>query len=501
MKKRLKPDGPLQQDARIMRAEQAALELHELYDNAPCGYHSLDAMGMVIRINNTELRWLGYARDEVVGKLRFIDFILPSDAAQFERTFELLKERGWLHDKEYGMRRKDGSILPVSISATSVQDADGRFVRSNASVFDISARRAAENKLNESELRNTAILDAALDCIVSIDGDGMIIEFNPAAQRTFGYTREQAIGRNVADLIIPPAMRSAHRRGMEHYFATGEGTLLGKRVHVTAMRNGGSELPVELAIARVKLRDHIIFSAHLRDISRERWAEQELRRHADGLRAVSRRLVEVQEAERRTLANGLHDLVGQKLTALNINLSIVRSELAPAVTAQIDSRLVDSMKLVEETIESIRDVMAELRPAALDDFGLTPVLRWYAEQFAQRTGVATTVMESGPARRLPPAVEVAFFRIAQEALANVAKYARARNATVTLRATADAVSLTIADDGTGFDSKLTHQPARDHGWGLMIMRERAAAVGAELAVESAAGRGTQVVVVLRSGAR
>jgi signal transduction histidine kinase len=213
---------------------------------------------------------------------------------------------------------------------------------------------------------------------------------------------------------------------------------------------------------------------------------------------ISRRLVEVQESERRTLANALHDLVGQKLTALNINLNIVKSESACAMTALSGTRLDDSLTLVEETIESIRDVMAELRPAVLDDYGLTAALRWYAEQFSKRTGVATTVIEQGPGRWLPAATEEALFRIAQESLANVAKHARAAHATVTLGLTAQASCLTIADDGCGFDSAVPHQPARDRGWGLMIMRERAAAVGAELKVESAPGQGTRIIVTLRN---
>ena len=208
---------------------------------------------------------------------------------------------------------------------------------------------------------------------------------------------------------------------------------------------------------------------------------------------VSRRLVEVQEAERRVLANELHDLVGQKLTAISINLNIVKSQLAPTQTALFGARLEDSLTLVEETTESIRDVMTALRPAILDDYGLTPVLRWYVDEFAKRTGITSAVIERGPTRRLPPAMEEALFRIAQEALANVAKYARARKATVTLE-TSPGIRLTIADDGCGFDPTARHLPARDHGWGLMIMRERAAAVGAQLAVESAPGRGTQVIV-------
>jgi len=216
---------------------------------------------------------------------------------------------------------------------------------------------------------------------------------------------------------------------------------------------------------------------------------------------VSRRLVEVQETERRALADQLHDLVGQKLTALNISLNIVKIEAVPAMAAQIGARLEDSLRLVEETIECIRDVMAELRPAVLDDYGLTAVLRWYVEQFVKRMGIATTVIEQGPTRRLPPAAEEAFFRIAQEALANVAKYAHAGKVTLTLATASDGTSLTIADDGCGFDPSACHQPARDHGWGLMIMRERASAVGAELSVESTPGRGTRVIATLSNDAR
>jgi signal transduction histidine kinase len=212
---------------------------------------------------------------------------------------------------------------------------------------------------------------------------------------------------------------------------------------------------------------------------------------------ASRRLVAVQEAERRILANGLHDLVGQKLAALNINLNIVKGQLAPRREPQVDARLDESMKMVEETIESIRDVMVTLRPAVLDDYGLASGLRWYAEQFTRRTGLPVLVTETQPGSRVPPATEEALFRIAQEALANVAKYAHAERATVAVDATPKAVRLVIQDDGRGFDPALVHPPTRESGWGLMIMKERAAAAGADLSIDSAPGRGTRIVVKCR----
>jgi PAS domain S-box-containing protein len=479
---------------------QAANELHQLYRNARFGYHSLDATGVVMDINDVELEWLGYARDEVVGKMRITDLMLPQRLDWFEEKFAQLKERDSLHDLEYEMRRKDGTSFLVLVNVAAIKDTNGQFLRTHASVFNVSDRKRAESDLSESETRNAAILHAALDCVVSIDRQGKIIEFNPAAEKTFGYAREEVMGKDVAEIIIPPAVRGAHRRGMQRYLTTGESSLLGKRVQVTAMRRDGSEFPAELTITHVRSLQQSIFCAWLRDITRDKWTQEELRRHANELRAVSRRLVEVQETERRELANALHDLIGQKLTALNINLNIVKSQSVATAPSQVDARLEDSLKLVDETIESIRDVMAALRPAVLDDYGLSAGLRWYATQFSERTAVAAKVIEQGLGRRLPGWVEKALFRIAQEALANVAKYACVSEVTLELVITADASRLTIVDDGCGFDPLACQQPAKDHGWGLIIMRERAAAVGAELSVQSAPGHGTRVVVTLKDHA-
>lgn len=215
---------------------------------------------------------------------------------------------------------------------------------------------------------------------------------------------------------------------------------------------------------------------------------------------VTRRMAEVQETERRDVANHLHDLVGQKLTAISINLNIMKGQLLPEQARPIGVRLDDSLKLVEDTTESIRDVMAELRPAVLDDFGLAAVLRWYADQFTKRSGVDTSVVEMGPARRLSPTAEHALFRMAQNALANVAKHAEAQTAVVTLRTDSRVTCLTVADDGKGFDPAAVDQPARDHGWGLMILRERAAAIDAKLSIESKPGHGTRIVITLNGDA-
>jgi len=212
------------------------------------------------------------------------------------------------------------------------------------------------------------------------------------------------------------------------------------------------------------------------------------------LRALAAWLANVEEAERQRLAQELHDRAGQNLTALSINLNVVRSQLSAQSATKMAARLDDSLRLVTETAEHIRDVMADLRPPVLDDYGLLAALRWYGERFSQRTAVATVVQGEELAPRLPPAVEMALFCIAQEALTNVAKHAQARQVTMMLEGMAGGVRLTIADDGDGFDPTAPRRPGERPGWGLITMRERAQAVDGHLQVESAPGQGTRVVV-------
>jgi PAS domain S-box-containing protein len=132
--------------------------------------------------------------------------------------------------------------------------------------------------LGQSEARKAAILDSALDCILTIDHEGCITEFNPAAERTFGYRRDEVVGKELADVIVPPALREQHRRGFARYLATGEARVLGRRVEMTAVRSDGREFAVELAITRIPLNGPPSFTGYLRDITKRKESEEKLRR-------------------------------------------------------------------------------------------------------------------------------------------------------------------------------------------------------------------------------
>jgi signal transduction histidine kinase len=234
---------------------------------------------------------------------------------------------------------------------------------------------------------------------------------------------------------------------------------------------------------------------------------QSVSKQSAQLRALSSRLAEVEEAERRQLARELHDQVGQNLTALSLNLKIVHDQLAAQQAKVTDEmagplikRLADSLDLVEETTVRSRNVMDHLRPPALEEYGLLAALEWYVSGFQSRTDIDVALNGAEPQPRLPVAIETVLFRITQEAMTNVVRHAQAGQVNISLEVAADGVRLTIADNGVGFDTNSPEQAKKDERqhWGLLNMSERAYAVGGECRVESVPGEGTRVIVEIKS---
>ena len=258
-------------------------------------------------------------------------------------------------------------------------------------------------------------------------------------------------------------------------------------------RSDGSTFPASISIRSIEDDDGQIkyLDGIVEDITERKKAEQEQKVSGSRLRALSVKLQEVEEANRKEIARELHDRVGQSLTALNINLNILHNQLRPDQLEKVNTRLMDSIDLVEETTVNIRDVMAELRPQVLDDYGLAASLRWFRERFFKRTGIqieleTATIEET----RFPEMVETALFRIMQEAFNNVVKHARATTISVTAVKDAESISVTIIDDGQGFDMSANSSSQDLQHWGIVNMRERAEALGGQFQIESELGNGT-----------
>ncbi len=172
---------------------------------------------------------------------------------------------------------RDGTERPIDDSAAPILDTTGSVAGVVLVFRDVTEQRRAEHQMRASEARNAAIMKTSLDCIITMDAMGKVVEFNPAAENTFGYSRSDAVGKDLADLIIPASLRDKHHKGMEHYLATGDGPVLGKRLELPALRADGTEFPVEVAITRIPTAGSPLFTAYLRDISERKRLEESLR--------------------------------------------------------------------------------------------------------------------------------------------------------------------------------------------------------------------------------
>lgn len=230
----------------------------------------------------------------------------------------------------------------------------------------------------------------------------------------------------------------------------------------------------------------------VQDISEQKRVEAELRGYALRLREVSRRLAQVQETERRQVAGELHDSMGRDLTALAINLDLIRAQLPAQVLAGVEARLDDARALIGSAMQNVRSIVTDLRPALLEEWGLLPALRWYAAEFSKRAAIPVEVAITGQEARLPDKAELALFRVAQEALLNCTKHAHARRIDICLEMIPGRATLTITDDGIGFIVEHLDSGGRTPGMGLALMHERMEAVGGTLRMVSARGRGTRI---------
>ncbi|MCX5811465.1 MAG: histidine kinase [Proteobacteria bacterium] len=261
-----------------------------------------------------------------------------------------------------------------------------------------------------------------------------------------------------------------------------------------AMIEIGLEKPYSFLLRDFKVSEAALkhHQEELEELVKER--TNELRATNEQLIEVSKRLGEAEDNERRRISRELHDTVGQNLTALGITLNILRSKLLQEASDAVCLRIDDALAMVEETTENIRSVISQLRPPVLDDYGLFAALRSFGEHFSLRTSINVVLEGEETFPKLNMYIEGALFRITQEALNNAAKHARASKIIVSLKNHVDHVTLTIKDDGVGFDPNNITNIKRLDKWGLTNIKERAMSVGGRCHIESSPGKGAQITV-------
>jgi PAS domain S-box-containing protein len=420
----------------------------------------------------------------------------PDDREWVAQMAQRSMAAGTIFQSPYRIMRHDGSVRIVEAHAQLVRDEYGRPLRQFGALQDVTDRKWAGEQARTTEERFRTIVENVRDyAICLLDKAGNVTHWNLGAQRMFVYRNEEILEKHCSCMYLPEQVEQGEP-ALQLRIASGEGKFSGE---AWRLRKGGSRFWAQITI--MPLLDEFGglrgYSMITHDITQRRRTEEDLRSYAERLRATSLRLVEIQETERRHIARELHDRVGQNLSAIGIDLSLIANGLPPDANPDLAARIEDSMALVEGTVDTMRNIMRELRPPTLDEYGLMSALRSLAAAFTTRTGIRTTVTGSDHRGQLPKSADLAMFRIAQEALNNVARHSQAGRVEITLEIEDARSTLAITDDGVGFDRSVVEGQTPASCWGLLIMRERAEAIGAQFNLNTTPGTGVQVFVEYR----
>jgi PAS domain S-box-containing protein len=508
-----------------LRRSEARLNCSQ--EIAHLGSWELDLMKNELTWSDEVYRIMGLKQQEFGATFEaFLEQVHPDDRTAVEAAYaSSVREGRESYEIEHRVIRKHtGEVRTVLEKCEHFRDATGKIIRSVGMMHDITERKQAEAVLRESEERLAGIIGSAMDAIISVNEHQQVVLFNAAAERMFGCAASDALGQPVSR-FIPQRFRQAHEQHLRQFGETGEtARAIGALGEVSGLRVTGEEFPVEASISRMMAGGHKLYTVVLRDITERKRNEEALRRvheeleqrvqertaalteanralqaeiaqrqQAEAARSqVFSRLVNAQETERRRMARELHDELGQQLTGLKLAVQLVQEQGPCSPLGQ--QKLAELKETVDQLMEDVHNLAWELRPATLDDFGVVLTLERYVQDWSKRSAIAADFQSLGlPAQALAPELQTTLYRVAQEALTNVLRHARARHVSVLLKRTRDRVSLIVEDDGEGFDAEHAFDARfTDKRLGLLGMRERVMLAGGTLEVESGHGRGTTI---------
>lgn len=402
----------------------------------------------------------------------------PGNRAEFDDAGTPVRKLGQ-HLALTGVRTGGGEFsIDASVSQVQLRGS-GLYI---VILRDVTERKQIEVALRENERRYRTLFSKATDGILLMDAQGNVVDVNGSYASVHGYTIDELLKMNLRELDTPETQALAPER-IRRVLA---GETLG--FEVEQWRKDGHIVPLDVAASAIDIDGKLYILAFHRDITERRRAEQELKRSQQALRGLSKAANEALEAERRRTARELHDELGQSLTALKMDLESLRFALPPG-QPQLEERAQAMHALLDGTIAATRRIAADLRPLMLDDLGLAAALDWLTQNFSKHTGIATDLVIDDSVAQVPEPIASALYRITQESLTNVAKYAQATTAEIRLERDGDWVQLTVRDNGRGIEA--ADQDKRGT-FGLLGIRERVTLLGGEVAIEGEPGRGSEV---------
>jgi len=339
-------------------------------------------------------------------------------------------------------------------------------------------RKLAESSLRDSEERLRAILETAVEGIITIDERGIIESLNPAAEKIFGYQTQEVVGKNVK-VLMPTPYRDEHDGYLANYLRTGSAKIIGSGREVVGLRKDGTVFPMDLSVSEVRLAHKRLFTGFVRDISDRKRLEREV--------------LQISDLEQRRIGQDLHDGLCQQLAGIELMSEVLEQNLS----RKSKTEAAQAAKIAEGVRAAIGDtrmLARGLSPVDVESNGLMSALQELASNTEKLFHVACRFECPQPVLLDDHAAATHLYRIAQEAINNAIKHGKARVITVRLTVQSNQSSLTVTDDGRGFVVK----PEQTSGMGLRIMKYRAAMIGATLEIRRANGRGMLVACMFKS---
>ncbi len=474
--------------------EESETRLAAIVEGSDDAIVAISLDGVIESWNRAAERMFGYRAAEAVGQP--ITLIVPEDRrAEEEEVLAKIRGGETVQHFETQRRTKDRRRLEIALTVSPIRDAAGKVVGASKISRDISNRKRAEaeaermqSALTAAQARLAAIVDSAMDAVITVDEEQKIVLFNRAAEQVFAVRRDDALGSPL-EQFLPARFRAAHHRHVEQFGHTGvTSRRMGDITTLWALRADGNEFPIEASISQVAEGGRRYFTVILRDITLRKQYEDDLKRQQQELRELSARVLEAREEEKTRIARELHDELGQLLTALKMDLSWLRERL-PA--GELAEKADEMGGMLDHTVTSTRRISADLRPLMLDDLGLAEAASWLIEDFAKRSGikVEARIAEDLPVEGLSKSAATAAYRAVQESLTNIARHSGARHAWVLIEVDDGSLYVEVEDDGRGIAPQ---DLAKTRSLGLKGMRERVAYLGGAVEIGRAPRGGTRL---------
>jgi len=443
-------------------------------ESAPDGVFVTDETGKYIEVNDAASRITGYSKDELL-TLSMSDILADKSIADIIEFFRHIVKPG-LFKTDSSIKHKNGSNRWLEINA--VQLSNTRFL---GFVKDVTESKIAAEALRESEDRFRSFFELTADLMVIADIDGYFRDINSSWTHVLGYSKEELLGKPYLEFIHPDDLVNT-KQIIDEKLVRGDTVLFFENRY---LKKDGDFIWLEWTSQPNLLKGYTYAIA--RDITERKRAESELKNSLEQLHQLTQHIDKVREEERVAISRELHDDLGQALTAVNIDMRLIRQNVT---NPEAISRINKVSALVGETIKTVQRLTSRLRPQIIDDLGLDAAIEWHTKEFSQRFGVKIN-LDLNHTIEISPDASLTVFRIMQESLTNIARHSKATHVDIKFEETDGQINFRISDNGIG----ITEDEIKSKkSFGLIGMKERAASLGGTIEISYKKDIGTTILL-------